>query len=66
VVRLIEAFSHVSLVNTAFNLSEDIGPAEHRKSEGEPDARAGVGGKSAPEPPQARGSPILSRATTGR
>ena len=41
-----QAFSHVSLINTAFNLSEDIGPAEHRKSEGEPDAPAGVGGAS--------------------
>jgi len=38
-----QAFSHVSLVNTAFNLSKDVGPAEHRKSEGLPDAPAGVG-----------------------
>lgn len=35
-----------SLINTAFNLSEDIGPAEHRKRAGEPDAPAGVGGTS--------------------
>jgi GH15 family glucan-1,4-alpha-glucosidase len=41
-----QAFSHVSLINTAFNLSADVGPAEHRKSEGERDAPAGVGGKS--------------------
>jgi hypothetical protein len=41
-----QAFPHVSPVNTAFNLSEDTGPAEHRKSEGEPDAPAGVGGTS--------------------
>jgi len=33
----------VSLVNTAFNLSQDVGPAEHRKSEGEPDAPTSVG-----------------------
>ena len=38
-----QAFSHVSLVNTAFNLSQDVGPAEHRKSEGEPDAPSSVG-----------------------
>jgi GH15 family glucan-1,4-alpha-glucosidase len=38
-----QAFSHVSLVNTAFNLSEVVGPAEHRKSEGEPSAPSGVG-----------------------
>ena len=38
-----QAFSHVSLVNTAFNLSQDVGPAEHRKSEGEPDAPTSVG-----------------------
>jgi len=41
-----QAFSHVSLINTAFNLSADVGPAEHRKSEGEPGAPAGVGGTS--------------------
>jgi len=40
--QLFQAFSHASLIN----LSEDIGPAEHRKSEGEPDAPAGVGGTS--------------------
>jgi len=44
--NLPQAFSHVSLINTAFNLSADVGPAEHRTSEGEPDAPAGVGGKS--------------------
>ena len=38
-----QAFSHVSLVNTAFNLSHDVGPAEHRTSEGTPGAPAGVG-----------------------
>ena len=27
-----QAFSHVSLINTASNLSRDMGPAEHRKS----------------------------------
>lgn len=41
-----QAFSHVSLINTAYNLSADVGPAEDRTSEGEPDAPAGVGGKS--------------------
>jgi Glycosyl hydrolases family 15 len=43
------AFFHVSLINTAVNLSEDIGPVEHRKSEGEPDAPAGWAGR-VPEP----------------
>jgi GH15 family glucan-1,4-alpha-glucosidase len=38
-----QAFSHVSLINTAFNLSQDVGAAEHRKSEGELDAPSGVG-----------------------
>ncbi len=27
-----QAFSHVSLINTAYNLSVDQGPASHRKS----------------------------------
>jgi GH15 family glucan-1,4-alpha-glucosidase len=26
-----QAFAHVSLINTAHNLSVDIGPASHRK-----------------------------------
>ena len=57
-----------SLINTAFNLSEDIGPAEHRKSE----RRAGRAGQRGRDESlsrvaaQALGSPILSRATTGR
>jgi len=42
-----QAFSHVSLVNTAFNLSADIGPAEHRPSDGEPEAPPGHGGGEA-------------------
>lgn len=42
-----QAFSHVSLINTAFNLSGEVGPAEHRKSEGESDRPAGGGGPPA-------------------
>jgi GH15 family glucan-1,4-alpha-glucosidase len=38
-----QAFSHVSLVNTAFNLSHDVGPAEHRKSAESSGTPAGVG-----------------------
>jgi GH15 family glucan-1,4-alpha-glucosidase len=38
-----QAFSHVSLINTAFNLSADIGPAEHRTNDGEPAAPPGPG-----------------------
>jgi GH15 family glucan-1,4-alpha-glucosidase len=38
-----QAFSHVSLINTALNLSAEVGPAEHRKSNGEPEAPAKLG-----------------------
>jgi GH15 family glucan-1,4-alpha-glucosidase len=38
-----QAFSHVSLINTALNLSAGVGPAEHRKSDGEPEAPAKLG-----------------------
>jgi GH15 family glucan-1,4-alpha-glucosidase len=36
-----QAFSHVSLINTAFNLSADMGPAEHRTSDGEAEVPPG-------------------------
>jgi GH15 family glucan-1,4-alpha-glucosidase len=42
-----QAFSHVSLINTAFNLSADIGPAEHRPSDGETETPPGHGGGEA-------------------
>jgi GH15 family glucan-1,4-alpha-glucosidase len=38
-----QAFSHVSLINTALNLSAEVGPAEHRKSDGGPEAPAKLG-----------------------
>jgi GH15 family glucan-1,4-alpha-glucosidase len=38
-----QAFSHLSLINTAFNLSRDVGPAEHRKGGESPGTPAGVG-----------------------
>jgi GH15 family glucan-1,4-alpha-glucosidase len=51
-----QAFSHVSLVNTARNLRDVSGPASHRASQSSPDAR-NLGRPTASSEARARNSP---------